>query len=376
MNKFINVICIITALLQMQSCKKKLVPTGDDGTIEFKIDGTFDGKKVLLEAGRNHYYMHTDYYTDTSNIINCEGQLGWLTDKDNHDYFKIIFKNYTASNNPNVDVLLESKDYKSYQPILQASKTIIGKAVQFTFTGNDQNVGSYLWFFGDGDSSTEKNPYHVYKIAGQMSVGCLVKYNNQIQDFLQNTIDVTNGKNCNAQFTVQRIIGSDSIIATAINHSNTNIWQLPNGSTASGNTIYYTTPIALRSYITMQDNSNCNTVFRQVVSPKNTLALCNFNYSTKDTTYVQLLPPANNFGTVIMEYFREGKKYVSYKANGSNSDKNVFKITNKYLYQKNTQGMRTAKIVGEVATYFYNEANNTDSIYVQSNNVQLAVAYP
>jgi hypothetical protein len=358
------------------ACKKKTVPIGDAGTIEFVLDAKISNSNVLLEAGKNNYFMHSTHYTAADNILSCEGQLGWQLEKDNHDYFKIIFKNYTTSSFPNPDSLFAVKDYNSYQPILQPTQTITGKAVQFTFTGITQNVQSYLWYFGDGDSSTLANPYHVYKTPGLVSVSCLVKYNNQIQDFLQNTIDVSFGKNCQAQFALDRLAGTDSIIGTAINHNNNNTWTMPNGNSFTSNSFVYTIPIGLRNYITLKDNSTCNTTYRQVVAPQNTLALCNYNYTAKDSTYTIALPPPNNYGTVILEYYTNGKKYVSYKADGSTGNKPVFHLSNKTLYQKNAANMRTAKIIGEIDNYFYNSTNDLDSIRVYTNKLQLAVAFP
>ena len=49
------------------------------------------------------------------------------------------------------------------------------KAIQYTYTGTGTEPSSYNWNFGDGTTSTERNPTHAYKLLGafpvQLSVG-------------------------------------------------------------------------------------------------------------------------------------------------------------------------------------------------------------
>ncbi|MBV5342915.1 PKD domain-containing protein, partial [bacterium] len=52
------------------------------------------------------------------------------------------------------------------EPAPLASFTFVGAnksaPAEVTFTNNSQNATSYLWEFGDGASSTEKNTKHTY----------------------------------------------------------------------------------------------------------------------------------------------------------------------------------------------------------------------
>lgn len=52
-----------------------------------------------------------------------------------------------------------------------------GESVQFTNTSTPNNGLSYLWHFGDGGTSTQKNPVHTYTSSGTYSV-MLVVFNN------------------------------------------------------------------------------------------------------------------------------------------------------------------------------------------------------
>nr|WP_262898269.1 PKD domain-containing protein [Carboxylicivirga sediminis] len=42
-----------------------------------------------------------------------------------------------------------------------------------TFNNNDVNASSWLWDFGDGNTSTEENPVHEYAFEGKYTVSCV-----------------------------------------------------------------------------------------------------------------------------------------------------------------------------------------------------------
>jgi PKD domain len=368
---------IIILIISQSACKKNTIPTGDDGVVEFLFDGKINNVPKQFAAGKKNYFMHTTFYKDIDQILNFEGQFGIASKKDSNEYLKIIFKNYTGSNNPAIDSLFGLTDYYSISTDTATSLVVNGKAVQFSFGGITQNITNYLWSFGDGQTSTQANPYHVYTISGKVNVSCLVFYSTSQQDFLSNELDVSNGTNCKAQFTITNS-GINNLTCTASGGSGNYTWQLPNGSTQSGSSIVYNDSIVFRDYITLKDNGACQNNYKQVVAPSNSVALVNYNYTAKDTSYTQPIVANANYGKVIVEYFDGVNKYVSFKndANLKQSDRKILKLTNKNLYQKNSAGMRTVKLVGELGTYLYNTTNNADSIFVSSNRLQLAVAFP
>ncbi len=63
------------------------------------------------------------------------------------------------------------------------------------------SIGSYYWDFGDGFTSTQKNPIHIYKLAGNYQVSLAIKNgSNSCTDFSSKVITVgTSG--CQASFT-------------------------------------------------------------------------------------------------------------------------------------------------------------------------------
>lgn len=59
-----------------------------------------------------------------------------------------------------------------YEPMADFSSTDLGSG-QITFTNNSSNATTYLWDFGDGNTSTANNPSHTYSMNGSYTVKLL-----------------------------------------------------------------------------------------------------------------------------------------------------------------------------------------------------------
>ena len=53
--------------------------------------------------------------------------------------------------------------------------SVVWDSIEFTFIGKEGNTPtSYLWDFGDGNKSSEKNPIHTYKETGVFTVSLTI----------------------------------------------------------------------------------------------------------------------------------------------------------------------------------------------------------
>jgi PKD repeat protein len=86
------------------------------------------------------------------------------------------------------DDALESIDadacFEAVLETLQASPVTFNSACR-------RNAESYLWDFGDGTTSTEANPVHVYANAGTFEVTLTVTAGNQTTDVFTSGIKIT-----------------------------------------------------------------------------------------------------------------------------------------------------------------------------------------
>lgn len=63
-------------LISFSSCKKKeALPQNQDADPVFYLDGTINGNKVLIQAGKDGYYMHSSFSQDDNNIYVFRGDL-------------------------------------------------------------------------------------------------------------------------------------------------------------------------------------------------------------------------------------------------------------------------------------------------------------
>jgi gliding motility-associated-like protein len=66
---------------------------------------------------------------------------------------------------------------------------LVDDTAHFTYTGGSA-VTNYLWHFGDGNSSTQNNPIHVYKVANTYQVWLKVSDGNQCADSVLKSVMV------------------------------------------------------------------------------------------------------------------------------------------------------------------------------------------
>ncbi len=76
-----------------------------------------------------------------------------------------------------------------YDPVANFTYEVIGNN-QVAFTNSSENAATYLWDFGDGDTSTLVNPIHYYAIPGFYSV-MLTSSKCSMQDTIVQTINIS-----------------------------------------------------------------------------------------------------------------------------------------------------------------------------------------
>lgn len=71
----------------------------------------------------------------------------------------------------------ESCTNKKVEPIIPIANFTfeLGKNGEVKFNNTSQNASSYLWEFGDGEKSIDKNPIHFYKANSSFDISLIVK---------------------------------------------------------------------------------------------------------------------------------------------------------------------------------------------------------
>lgn len=135
----------------------------------------------LMGNGTHYYYfegIEGDHYGIYSIIEAGQGP-----------YNLSIAKTDTNSFSVNVINIFPTVDFE-----IDKTKAEVGEEIHFNFTGSGGNSPTeYLWNFGNGYTSIEKNPTHVYDSTGNFTVSLLVTDYDGDTDFLNKTdaIEIT-----------------------------------------------------------------------------------------------------------------------------------------------------------------------------------------
>ena len=117
-----------------------------------------------------------------------------------------------------------------------ANGTINSKQVTFTTHGNVAN-GTYLWNFGDGTTSAEKDPIHTYKSVGVYNVTLAVSNNYGVFNYTLKNVSITD--TLKADFSATNNQGSAPLRVqfqdTSIGSGNTSsfLWNFGDGTTST-----------------------------------------------------------------------------------------------------------------------------------------------
>ena len=124
-----------------------------DGTIDFYRWNFGDGTSEILEKVTEHKYLSAMKYEVTLTVIDNDGSAV-------SEVTYAYISQDTGNNPPTANIDVKEHGY-------------VGEKIQFTGSGSSDPDGDqldYSWSFGDGQTSTDENPIHVYNKKGKYVV--------------------------------------------------------------------------------------------------------------------------------------------------------------------------------------------------------------
>lgn len=379
----IYILSLIGALFFWTGCDSVEFPPDPDTEIIFFIDGTMEGETFLVEAGKESVYLFTDYNFNTDNVYEFNGNFEKtaICTTDCDEAISITINNYAlgAGINMNNALFLGTYPIASNMP---DSIDIHNLTFQATASGNSM-ITKTDWNFGDGESSNQLNPSHIYSDVTNALVRFETKDLFGTKSHVEARIDLENNQNCitdfyftyqNNQFNFYPIGGSQPNYSYewAINSPSDSTIMLSSSNATFSTPINYNDLFQVCLNITLP-NGCTSQVCKKIDGNNQTLASTSFfNYTSISTK-----EPKNplSLSQVNIEYTdSNGIIYSNKKGNQSSLPNSYFEVIRISDYDDNENGQKTKKIEAKAKILLFND--NGASIEFKSDDIVFAVAYP
>lgn len=366
----------------VSSCTKKALPIppgGDHPAFYFR--GLIGQDSVFWQAGENDFFMHTDYFKDAQQLWVMRGRLGPSQCDTCAPSLSLELRDIETGNQSNLfmdfNTDLINTDWMGFNSDTMKHEEDVEV---FTFIPlTQQPIEQLTWNFGDGTTSNEMNPKHIFQGYGQREVSLRIQQG-QYVDSLKFPIDITykTSNRLMFQWSLDALNHLDAYVSSG--NFPTVFWDAGNGQYGIGSYagFNYNTPgIYTLGCKGVNGSKEAWYKAKVKVPSAGNWANPNFKYTTKlvDDTLIQHVI---NKRTAMLTLKQNGKVYQSFKKNnvvGSLPSK-VLRVLGYSLYEPNQQGHATLWVDVSFDTWLYNQNNQNDSIRIQSNQTRLALAYP
>jgi PKD repeat protein len=349
----------ISLILLAASCSNKELPKVAGGVPEFYFKGTVDDQPVTLEAGVDDYFMYTSWESTGEGGLR-KGNLGPRNCGGCGPALEISFmlhqnEDLTAGIQPWRYKTLEDSDWMQRQ-----------FAAEVDAAGNS----TFEWSFGDGTTSTEKDPVHTFSAPGTYEVCLTVDGNADCRSVICNDILIDSNA-CNASFSIHHE-GNKAITFNANKETYVQYqWDFGDGKSASGPEVQHTYDYSgfYEACLTVTDAAGCQaTMCREISANPGDHCLSGFSYRPAYDT------AGTGHGVAITWTDAGGQVYQSNFLDKTHQH-DSFEIKNVESYKENNQGQPTQSVVFSVDGYLYHIADPADSIrLVTEDTSKFAVA--
>lgn len=380
----IHILGLIGSFLFLASCRGDEPPIGNpESEVIFFIDGTIDGNEFLIEAGRENVYLFTDYSLDSNGLYQFKGDF----EKTNNcttncmEAFSITINNYTTDLNFNMNNALFLGNYSLAS---NTPDSIDVYDLNFEAAASGSSIITHsTWDFGDGNTSNQMNPSHVYSDVTNALVRFEARDLFGAKSHIEAALDLENNQNCITDFSfiyqdndfIFRPIGGElpnytynwSIVE--LTDTNPNIINSSNAvlSTSISNGLFQvclnvTAPNGCSSEVCKNIDGNSQTLANTTF----------FNYTS---TSSRALKNPLSLSQVTIEYTDpNGVIYSNKNGTQSLSPNNYFEIVKVSAFSDNENNQKTKKIEAKVKILLFNDSGT--GIELESDDFIFAVAYP
>ncbi len=367
-----RIIIFSLLLITFFACKKRLEPIDEIGSPVFYMSGEINNVPLTLEAGKNNYYLITDYRMDHDNIFEFTGNL-----KQNCGTckagLKIVIRDYKKSDLGNTfspDSSFENKKF-------DFNRNGMANIPYYTMKLNANPSGSsalvsQLWQFSDGSSQTGTQINKIFKSGTVQDIKYTCNYSNACSSSISYQLKLNPFLNPDQlpEFTYTPIDSTHYIYKfSAIGDTlNTYLWNFGDGKTIKGKTVFYGFSSNKVVNVSLKQVSGSDTmeIRKNINTGSNTDCKANFSK--------EVMPVADplNLTTVMVEWTDENG--ITYSSAEMKQDLNTnFSILGSEVYKTNGSGMKTQLLKLHINCKL---SNGSKTIEIKNLQGKMAVAHP
>ncbi|HQW46919.1 MAG TPA: PKD domain-containing protein [Chitinophagaceae bacterium] len=371
----------LAIIVLFATCTKKTLPESTTGDPLFMFSGNVNNIPVTYTAGQNSLYMHTEFYKDDQDLVTLKGFFAPHNCTTCEPYLGFEFKDENQNIETKLYADINSFFERTYFNSVSFDSLMINSPTEsFKFIPDNNPQGTtYLWQFGDGDTSTLLSPIHTYTTSGEKDVRLITTLNN-VKDTITIPIDVTPFSTCRNKFYTTSDT-NNTITANAEGLFNSYVWFFGDGTAnGEGQSVTHTFNANNIFEVTLKtSHAGCIATYKRRINftGNNQIPIANYYYSNFLNSETKLIPRINH-STCVITLKIDGKTYKSYKTNPTldQSNQKVITINSIAPYENNLDGNKTLQLNAAIDLFLYNINNNNDSIPIKSNQLNIAIAYP
>lgn len=355
------------------SCKGELpLPVDEDPVFFVKMK--LDGQAWNRSAGIDDWYMDATTDLDVEQIRVFAGAFQNF-DVEKSESFQVTFRDWL---NVGQSAPLGSEAFPigkiSY--VSQVNPNDDNKSFEFRAVSQGKAPFTYEWDFGDGSTSTEANPVHVYNSDGKFHVNLTILDGRGCWSFARQEVRVGNDfKECRIGIDYKMVSDGSIALSAQLEEETvdpkTLIWSFGDGNTTENQfdvSHTYADPGIFELQLATQFDDKTCVIFKNIYPYSRLSCLSNFEYSPKR--------PGPELGRVILTYTNpEGKVYTSHTFKGQPSQ-SEFWLDEIEDYEPNQRGAPTKKLKVRFHGRLYSLEDEEDFMEVSEGEAIIAVEVP
>jgi len=370
-------ILFVAALFAFISCEKDVDTPNWSQDPVFQIQGTLNGSPLLMQAGNDNYYLHTGFTDALAQPREFYGVLNNLNCPECEEQFQIRLRNHSLSMNiVSFDSIFAAGDHPFVEPYMPYQQGLYQYRFETELDPNQGAINTVFWDFGDGNTSTELNPVHVYEwLSGSPFRTCslTVDYANGCQRSSSHIIQL--GSNCFTSFTMQ--VSGNAVQFNLVELSSPSAdydWNFGDGLYSDQPEPYhvYSSPGVYIITLNVSDSANnCQSVYQRTVSVSSNECSVGFLYKPES---LQTNSDSTQFRHMAVDFTdANGVEYSSeYGFQPAGTSISLTDPMEPYII--NEAGNPTYRVNGSVNCYLYT-ADRSDSLHLENGSFSWAFAY-